>query len=62
MQTLAQFADLWDALYPRERIRLAHSLFESVTDYDETGRIEIRFMPESRCNSSSRLESVRKTN
>jgi len=46
-QTLAQFTDLWDALYPRERIKLVHSLIECVTYYDETNRIEIRFMPES---------------
>jgi site-specific DNA recombinase len=43
MQTLAQFTDLWDALYPRERIRLVHSLIETVTYYDETNQIEIRF-------------------
>jgi hypothetical protein len=42
-QTLAQFTDLWDALYPRERIKLVHSLIECITYYDETSRIEIRF-------------------
>ena len=47
IQTLAQFTDLWDALCPRERIKLVHSLIECVTYYDETNRIEIRFMPDS---------------
>jgi site-specific DNA recombinase len=42
-QTLAQFTDLWDVLYPRERIQLVHSLIESIIYYDETNRIELRF-------------------
>jgi DNA repair exonuclease SbcCD ATPase subunit len=42
-QTLAQFTDLWDALYPRERIKLVHSLIERITYFDETDRIEIHF-------------------
>jgi site-specific DNA recombinase len=43
IQTLAQFTDLWDTLYPRERIRLVRSLIESVTYYDERNQLEIRF-------------------
>jgi site-specific DNA recombinase len=42
-QTLAQFTDLWDALYPAERVKLVHSLIETIVYYDETNRVEIRF-------------------
>ena len=42
-QTLAQFTDLWDALYPQERVRLVHSLIESVVYHDETDRLEFHF-------------------
>ena len=42
-QTLAQFTDLWDALYPLERVRLVHSLIESVVYHDETDRLEFHF-------------------
>jgi hypothetical protein len=43
MHTLAQFTDLWDALYPHERIRLVHCLVETIVYHDETDRVEIRF-------------------
>jgi len=42
-QTLAQFTDLWDTLYPQERVKLVHSLVETIVYYDETNRVEIRF-------------------
>ncbi len=42
-QTLAQFNDLWDALYPLERVRLVHSLIESVVYHDETDHLEFHF-------------------
>ncbi|MBI5866928.1 MAG: recombinase family protein [candidate division Zixibacteria bacterium] len=42
-QTLAQFTDLWDALYPAERIKLVQSLVETIVYHDEVDRVEIRF-------------------
>jgi len=42
-QTLAQFTDLWDALYPQERVKLVHSLIESVIYHDETDHLEFHF-------------------
>ena len=42
-QTLAQFTDLWDVLYPQERVRLVHSLIESVVYHDETDHLEFHF-------------------
>lgn len=42
-QTLAQFTDLWDVLYPAERVKLVHSLVETVVYHDETNRLEFHF-------------------
>lgn len=42
-QTLVQFTDLWDALYPMERVKLVHSLIESVVYHDETDHLEFHF-------------------
>ena len=42
-QTLRQFTDLWDVLYPGERCRLVRSVIETIVYHDETGSLEIRF-------------------
>lgn len=41
-KTLAHFTQLWDVLYPQERVKLVHSLIESVVYNDEAGGIDIR--------------------
>ncbi|MBI5866886.1 MAG: hypothetical protein HZB43_01120 [candidate division Zixibacteria bacterium] len=42
-QTLAQFTDLWDVLYPQERVKLVQSLIQTVVYHDDLNRVEIRF-------------------
>lgn len=42
-QTLAQFTDLWDALYPGERCRLVRTVIETIEYHDKEERPEIRF-------------------
>ncbi len=42
-QTLAQFTDLWDVLYPIEQVKLVRSVIETVVYHDEAERFEIRF-------------------
>jgi len=41
-KTLSQFTQLWDVLYPRERVKLVQSLIEAVIYDDEAGGIDIR--------------------
>jgi site-specific DNA recombinase len=40
-QTLAQFTELWDVLYPRERVELVRSLIERVSYHDATNDLKI---------------------
>ena len=42
-QTLRQFTDLWDALYPGERCRLVRSLVSKVVYDDLTDTLQIEF-------------------
>lgn len=42
-QTLRQFTDLWDALYPGERCRLVRSLVSKVIYDDLTDGLQIEF-------------------
>lgn len=42
-QTLTHFADLWDALYPRERITLVNALLNRVLHHHKSDSVEICF-------------------
>ena len=42
-ETLSQFTELWDVLYPGERCNLVRSLIQSVTYHSGTGSMQFEF-------------------
>jgi site-specific DNA recombinase len=53
-QTLLQFTDLWDALYPGERCRLVRSLVSKVVYDDLTDSLQIEFKAQVQQSSAPR--------